>query len=619
MSGASLLDSKAAFKGKVLDYGLPQVVFEGIVRRGVDTLSKAAYAVGAPGVLPSEDALRAFLNPDDPTVVEQGQVAIARRLVFEAQTLAVSQLRQQIEGPDEKRQDLQPAERRFRLVEQARRLQGMVLRGPLECAFCCYTLVIRMLAADEITYLAPNRFTTRAHEVQLHKPPKEVVIDSTSAIRVRDSSEIADTCHLPDALSLSQALTRRSLALDLCEAATFSASERWHAELLRHLQQSPPVEYKQVDIMQILRADRAAWTSMAEKANSLKKRADGSLPMDDLFDALPASSEVMMFLLPLPGGTPPTGPDALTPNPADPPAPPKKSRTKARRDRQKQCLQEALAQAATSTAPVQHSPQQFPPKPPQPQPHLPPTPPAPANKGKGKGKRKTSAPAPIVKLDLLLEEDVRVLFMLLANRALAAVHLAPPASLPSRGGVPLRSSDFPDGVPALPCSEAQKVLSYNRLYALPSVIFFRAFEAGIVATLESPVSSYFWQTSVWLQTEQSIPSLSFATFHTCMFGATFKRHIRIAYCHPAFHVLQVPCDHQPLHPAHSAPREPVSAYPAKFCQAYAAALTEALLALGAECAATALPHLVDPHLQSRVAVGTQPRGKKLPPLLPEHK
>eukprot|EP00439_Symbiodinium_sp_Y106_P024001 s640_g2.t3 len=170
-----------------------------------------------------------------------------------------------------------PAERRFRLEEQARRLAGMSLRGPLECAFSCYTLVIRMLVADEITYLAPNRFTTRAHEVQQSKP--EVIIDSSSAIKVRDSAELADTCHLPDALSLSQALTRRSLALDLCEAATFAASERWHAELLRHLQ-TPPLEYKQVDTMQILRADRAAWTFMAEKSLSLKKRPDGTLPMD---------------------------------------------------------------------------------------------------------------------------------------------------------------------------------------------------------------------------------------------------------------------------------------------------------------------------------------------------
>ena len=250
-----------------------------------------------------------------------------------------------------------------------------------------------MLAADEISYLAPNRFTTRAHEVQQAKPPKEVIIDSSSSIKVRDSSELADTCNLPDALSLSQALQRRSLALDLCEAATFEASERWHAELLRHLQQAPPMEYKQVDIMQILRADRAAWTYMAEKANSLKKRADGSLPMDDLFASLTGATEVMMFLMPLPGGghpKRPAPPEHTATTNADPAAPAKKSRTKARRDRQKQRLQEALAQAGSSVPQAQPPASTFPPKPPAPSAPavLPPAPPAPNHKGKGKGKHK---------------------------------------------------------------------------------------------------------------------------------------------------------------------------------------------------------------------------------------
>ena len=100
MSGASLLDSKASFKTKVLGHGLPVALFhEAIARRGVATLSKAAYAVGAPGVLPSEDALRNFLNPETPAAAGQGQVPIVRRLTFVAQTLAVSQLRQQLRGP----------------------------------------------------------------------------------------------------------------------------------------------------------------------------------------------------------------------------------------------------------------------------------------------------------------------------------------------------------------------------------------------------------------------------------------------------------------------------------------------------------------------------------------
>ena len=117
-----------------------------------------------------------------------------------------------------------------------------------------------------------------------------------------------------------------------------------------------------------------------------------------------------------------------------------------------------------------------------------------------------SAPAPIVKLDLQLHEDTQVLFLLLANRALAAVHLAPPASLHSRGGgSQLRSSSFPDGIPGLLPVDADKMSSFNQLYALSSVIFLRASQAGILATLENPTSSYFWQTSAWLQVEQSVP------------------------------------------------------------------------------------------------------------------
>ena len=46
-----------------------------------------------------------------------------------------------------------------------------------------------------------------------------------------------------------------------------------------------------------------------------------------------------------------------------------------------------------------------------------------------------SAPAPVVKLDLSLAEDVRVLFLLLTYQALAAVHLAPPAAIPNRDGL----------------------------------------------------------------------------------------------------------------------------------------------------------------------------------------
>ena len=232
-----------------------------------------------------------------------------------------------------------------------------------------------------------------------------------------------------------------------------------------------------------------------------------------------------------------------------------------------------------------------------------------------------SAPAPIVKLDLQLHEDVQVLFMLLDNRALAAVHLAPPASLPSRGSsVRLRSSSFPDGTPGLLPVDADKVFSFNQLYALSSVIFVRATQAGILATLENPASSYFWQTSAWLQAEQSLQHVFFTLLHTCMFGASFKRQLRIAHCHPTFSVLAVACNHPSEHPTHAAPWDHAATYPNKLCQAYALALSEALLQAGAQPPPQSLLSFVDPHLQARIALGTQPRAplvlyRPVPPLL----
>ena len=152
-------------------------------------------------------------------------------------------------------------------------------------------------------------------------------------------------------------------------------------------------------------------------------------------------------------------------------------------------------------------------------------------------------------------------FLLLSHQALAAVHLTPPAALPSRVGPSLRSKAFPEGLPDLCPSDQAKVALYNHFFALASTIFCAAFRLGILATLVNPASSHFWQTSAWLNTSSSIPTLQFSSLHACLFGATLKRLLYIAHFHEAFQVLQMACGHTSSHPAHSAPRESVTMYP----------------------------------------------------------
>jgi hypothetical protein len=51
---------------------------------------------------------------------------------------------------------------------------------------------------------------------------------------------------------------------------------------------------------QILRTDRAGWVKMAERVLSLKRKADGTLPLDQALTALQSDPSVMFHLVPLP-------------------------------------------------------------------------------------------------------------------------------------------------------------------------------------------------------------------------------------------------------------------------------------------------------------------------------
>ena len=297
MSDVSLLNSAAAFKARALSHGLAQGIVDSLVSKGITSLSQVAYALTPPGTAPSEQALRLFINAEKPEDVTAGQLASIRRLVFEAQTLSVSQLKQQVESGSESKV------RELPLAEQKQRLIGMELKGPFECSFGSYNLVVQMASEDVLQYLSPNKFTTRAQEVLSQKPQKDLILDASHSVKVRDSFTHNTQCDIADPLALSQALTRRSLAMDLVGVASFQKAESWNRELLRHLQQPPPPGHRQVDMIQIMRADRAAWLHIAQSISSLKKLPDGTLPLDSAFDSLPSVPHVTFYLLPTLGAT----------------------------------------------------------------------------------------------------------------------------------------------------------------------------------------------------------------------------------------------------------------------------------------------------------------------------
>lgn len=154
---------------------------------------------------------------------------------------------------------------------------------------------------------------------------------------------------------------------------------------------------------------------------------------------------------------------------------------------------------------------------------------------------------------------------------LAAVHLGLPCGTSSRArerpisstlkaqGVPqpppLRSAQYPLGLPGLSTFHAAKVESANKLYALAIQILVFCATAGVVLSIENPATSWLWACLVELarrhshQAAQFYNMLNMVLFHTCCHGGTRRKHTGWLGTPGVFEPLAATCkndhDHEP--------------------------------------------------------------------------
>ena len=131
------------------------------------------------------------------------------------------------------------------------------------------------------------------------KPSKEISIDQSQLVIKDKQPEL--TCQTVTELEIANAFRRRALAFDLAGASTYNTMAAYHADLMDHLHLPAPPGYTPVSVHQVLRADRAAFLFMSEKMNTLKRSADGTLPLDGLMPTVLNQPTVAFHLLPLSG------------------------------------------------------------------------------------------------------------------------------------------------------------------------------------------------------------------------------------------------------------------------------------------------------------------------------
>ena len=251
--------------------------------------------------------------------------------------------------------------------------------------------------------------------------------------------------------------------------------------------------------------------------------------------------------------------------------------------------------------------------------------------------RKKGARATIYVFDLLNPKDQELLYHWLDSGLLTWVHLAPVCGTCSRarnikngGPPPLRSEEFPMGLPGLPASQQQRVDIANELYWEACKIFHHCQSKGILATMENPSSSLFWLTDafVWLSKNCSV---SFSDSQMCMMGGRRPKWTRIAASFEAITELNVSCDkshdHLPWGRAKDSDGHEVFAtsleaeYPRRFCISLVQCVLRQLQRQNMGILPDALFDIKDNKMfameTARITAMQQSRKTRLPPLIPD--
>ena len=136
-SANTLLESTATLEPQATRCGLSQAWTDGLKASNVGTLAQLASAVTMPGTPLTDAAVQTFAKVVRPAVaLTVAELTVLKRLIFEAQTMAISNLRLAVQGTDESAgRKLAPPERVVKLAEQRVRLQGLGHSAQLEAAF----------------------------------------------------------------------------------------------------------------------------------------------------------------------------------------------------------------------------------------------------------------------------------------------------------------------------------------------------------------------------------------------------------------------------------------------------------------------------------------------------
>eukprot|EP00435_Cladocopium_sp_Y103_P022067 s4526_g5.t1 len=217
--------------------------------------------------------------------------------------MALTDARQRVEAspdPSMATKKLATAERVSRQKDQEARLGGLVFTPETIPSNHLVDLFVEMQETGILSYVKPELCCSRAQEVSLIKKDPTVSTDASGLLKL-GSKNAEPHCEANTELKLRQAWQRRNLAMDLAGLISFDIIEGWVQFLFLQLLKGQPKGFSRVSLQQILDCDRHLFTLASHRTmGSLQKTPGQPRPLDDTFELLKDSNEVLQYLMPLP-------------------------------------------------------------------------------------------------------------------------------------------------------------------------------------------------------------------------------------------------------------------------------------------------------------------------------
>ena len=190
---ASMLDSEAQFLQRTLDLKFSEELRRSFRRNNLLTFGNYAYAHGQPGQNIVDETFGNWFTTNVLPGASIADIAGAKRLLFESQTMVLAHLQDPLNLPDSTSVKKVPsAERESKWALMRKKLTGLLIEGPMEPGHHLLDLAAHMFQSNEIRYIAPERCVSRTHEIMTQKAPTKQLDVSSDSLVVKEKSEVND-------------------------------------------------------------------------------------------------------------------------------------------------------------------------------------------------------------------------------------------------------------------------------------------------------------------------------------------------------------------------------------------------------------------------------------------